>query len=301
MTIKPRALKPGQAVGIVAPAGPINPDALDKGIELLTSLGFEPVLGSHLFEEQGYLAGSDISRLDDIHKMIGNTNIKAIFCARGGYGCMRLLDRIDYDLIRQNPKIIMGFSDITALLMSIWEKTGLITFHGPLVTDLNHELKDNVHHMLNLLGGVNSLSIDLKSADTYFPGEAEGILMGGNLSLITHLIGTRYLPSLNGSILVIEEKGEAPYRLDRMLTHLRLSGIMKNIKGLIIGSLLECGSQEEIEKVLNNCLLDMSIPIVYSGPFGHGDENLALPLGVMARLDANNMLLKIIEPPFQGD
>lgn len=301
MTIKPLALGPGQEIGIIAPAGPVNPDTLSSGLEILADLGFKPILGSHLFNEQGYLAGSDISRLEDIHEMIRNSDIKAIFCARGGYGCTRLLDQLDYDLIRQNPKIIMGFSDITALLVSIWEKTGLITFHGPLVTSLNNDSINNVNHLMNLLGGKDSISIGMDSAGIYFNGEAEGILMGGNLSLIVHLIGTPYLPSLNGSILFIEEKGEAPYRLDRMLTHLRLSGIMKNIKGLIIGSLLECGSNEEIEQVLNNCLSDMNIPIIYGGPFGHGDENIALPIGVKAKLDTKEMLLNIIESPVQGD
>ena len=301
MTIKPRALGPGQEIGIIAPAGPVNPDTLRSGLEILTGLGFKPVLGSHLFNQEGYLAGDDIYRLEDIHEMIRNNNIKAIFCARGGYGCTRLLDQIDYDLIRQNPKIIVGFSDITALLLSIWEKTGLITFHGPLVTGLTNGIIDNVNHLMNLLGGESSNSIDLESAGIYFPGEAEGILIGGNLSLIIHLIGTPYLPSLDGSILFIEEKGEAPYRLDRMLTHLHLSGIIKNIKGLIIGSLVECGSNEEIEQVLNNCLSDMDIPIIYGGPFGHGDENIALPIGVKAKIDTKVMLLNIIESPVQVD
>jgi len=301
VTIKPRALGPGQEIGIIAPAGPVIPDTLRTGLEILTGLGFKPVLGSHLFNEEGYLAGDDISRLEDIHEMIRNNNIKAIFCARGGYGCTRLLDQMDYDLIRQNPKIIVGFSDITALLLSIWEKTGLITFHGPLVTGLKNGIIDNVNHLMNLLGGESSNSIDLESAGIYFPGEAEGILMGGNLSLIIHLIGTPYLPSMDGSILFIEEKGEAPYRLDRMLTHLRLSGMMKNIKALMLGSLVECGSDEEIEQVLNNCLADMNIPIIYGGPFGHGDENIALPIGVKAKIDTKVMLLNIIESPVQGD
>jgi muramoyltetrapeptide carboxypeptidase len=301
VTIKPLALEPGQEIGIIAPAGPVNAVTLRDGLELLSTLGFKPILGSHLYNTQGYLAGSDISRLEDIHEMIGNSQIKAIFFARGGYGCMRLLDQLDYDLIRKNPKIIMGFSDITALLLSILAKTGLITFHGPVVNGMNKGSLDNIDHLMKLLGGKNRFSIGLDSAEIYFDGEAEGILVGGNLSLISHLNGTPYLPSFDGGILFIEEKNEAPYRLDRMLTHLRLSGIMKKIKGLIIGSLVECGNDEEIGQVLSNCLADMNIPIVYGGPFGHGDENIAIPIGVRAKLDTKNMLLNVIESPFQED
>jgi muramoyltetrapeptide carboxypeptidase len=299
VTIKPRALEPGQDIGIIAPAGPVNPDTLRSGIEILIGLGFKPVLGSHLYNEEGYLAGDDISRLEDIHEMIGNKEIKAIFCARGGYGCTRLLEKLDYSLIRRNPKIIMGFSDITALLISIWGKTGLITFHGPLVAGLKNDSKSNAKHVVDLLGGEGGLSIGLESADAFSAGEAEGILVGGNLSLIIHLIGTSYLPSLDGSILFLEEKGEAPYRLDRMLTHLHQSGMIKNIKGLIIGSLVECGGKKEIEQVLNNCCSDLNIPIVYGGPFGHGDKNMVLPVGVKAKFDTRKMLLNIIEPPVQ--
>ena len=172
MTIKPLALGPGQEIGIVAPAGPVNPAALRAGLDLLATLGFKPVLGSHLFHSQGYLAGSDISRVEDIHEMIENDHVKAIFCARGGYGCTRLLDQLDYDLIRQNPKIILGFSDITALLLSIWKKTGLITFHGPVVTAMNKD-PTNINHLMKLMGVKSRFSIGLDSADIYFEGEAE--------------------------------------------------------------------------------------------------------------------------------
>ena len=299
MTIKPRALGPGQDIGIIAPAGPVNPDTLRSGIEILIGLGFNPVLGPHLYNKKGYLAGDDISRLEDIHEVIGNTEIKAIFCARGGYGCTRLLEQLDYSLIRRNPKIIMGYSDISALLISIWGQTGLITFHGPLVTGLKNDSQNNVRHVVDLLGGESGLSISMEQAIAFSPGEAEGILVGGNLSLISHLIGTPYLPSLDGNILFIEEKGEAPYRLDRMLTHLHQSGMIKNIRGLIIGSLVECGGMEEIEQVLNNCLSDLNIPIVYGGPFGHGEENMVLPIGVKAKFDTSEMILNIIESPVQ--
>jgi muramoyltetrapeptide carboxypeptidase len=297
--IKPQALGPGQDIGIIAPAGPVEPDTLRSGIEILIGLGFKPVLGSHLYNKKGYLAGDDISRLEDIHEMFENKDIKAIFCARGGYGCTRLLEQLDYSLIRRNPKIIMGFSDITALLISIWGQTGLITFHGPLVTSLKNDSQYNVKHVVDLLGGEGGLSISLEQAEAFSPGEAEGVFVGGNLSLIIHLIGTPYLPSLDGNILFIEEKGEAPYRLDRMLTHLHQGGIFKNIKGLIIGSLVECGGNKEIEQVLGNCFSDLDIPIVYGGPFGHGEENMVLPIGVKAKFDTSEMLLNIIESPVQ--
>lgn len=297
MTIKPWALETGQQIGIIAPAGPVDPEKLRPGLEILSNLGFKPVLGPHLFKKTGYLAGDDSSRLKDFHEMIKNENIKAVFCARGGYGSSRLLNRIDYDLIGRHPKIILGFSDITALLLSIWGKTGLITFHGPLATGLDKGLGNNITALMNLIGGRNDISIDLKPAGVYCSGQTEGFLIGGNLSLMVHLIGTPYLPSLDGGILFLEDKGEAPYRLDRMLTHLGLSGRIKNIKGLMLGNFLDCGTGEELRQVMDNCLSSMDIPIVHGCPFGHGDKNVTLPLGARVKLDTGKMILKVLESP----
>lgn len=297
MILKAQALRPGQQIGIIAPSGPVDSDKLRLGIEILTSYGFKPVLGSHLFQRKGYLAGDDTSRLEDLHGMIRNENIKAIFCARGGYGSTRLLDGIDYDLIGRNPKIILGCSDITALLLSFWEKTGLVTFHGPLVTSLSNGGVNNVDGLLDLLRGKDNVCIALGPAGIYHPGKTEGILMGGNLSLLIHLIGTPYLPSFDDSILFIEDRGELPYRLDRMLTHLRMSGRLKNIKGLMLGTFIDCGTDEEIQQVMDNCFSDMDIPILYGCPFGHGELNVTLPIGVRGRLDTEGMVLQIVEVP----
>lgn len=300
MTIKPLALGPGQKVGIIAPAGPVNREKLHFGLDLLKGLGLKPVLGSHLFKEEGYLAGNDDSRLKDFHTMFKRKSIRAVFCARGGYGSLRLLDRLDYDLIRQNPKIIVGFSDITALLLAIHKKTGLITFHGPLLAGPKGGLENNMRFLMTVLRGEGELSIDLKAAEIYHPGRAEGTLIGGNLSLLVHLIGTAYLPSLDNSILFLEDQRESPYRLDRMMTHLRLAGRLKKVRGVMLGRFEGCGTNKDLEQVWENCLADMDdIPVIHSCPFGHGDENMTLPLGVKARLDTQEMTLKILESPIR--
>jgi muramoyltetrapeptide carboxypeptidase len=227
--------------------------------------------------------------------MFRDSHIKAVFCARGGYGTTRLLGRIEYDLIRQNPKIIVGYSDITALLMAIQKRTGLITFHGPVVRELASEHQGNYDSLISLLSSNKPLQLDLSKGDALIPGKATGPLMGGNLSLICHLIGTPFLPSLDGCILFVEERGEALYRIDRMLTHLKLSGQLSGLSGLVAGKFEECGDPATINRLLMDVLSSPGIPIATGLEVGHGHKNQALPLGLPTELDTARMTLSIRE------
>jgi muramoyltetrapeptide carboxypeptidase len=227
--------------------------------------------------------------------MFRDSHIKAVFCARGGYGTTRLLGRIEYDLIRQNPKIIVGYSDITALLMAIQKRTGLITFHGPVVREFTSGHQGNYDSLISLLSSDKPLKLDLSKGDALIPGKATGPLMGGNLSLICHLIGTPFLPSLDGCILFVEERGEALYRIDRMLTHLKLSGQLSGLSGLVAGKFEECGDPSIINRLLMDVLSSLDIPIATGLEIGHGHKNVALPLGLPTELDTDRMTLSIRE------
>jgi muramoyltetrapeptide carboxypeptidase len=232
--------------------------------------------------------------------MFRDPHIKAVFCARGGYGTTRLLDRIEYDLIRQNPKIIVGYSDITALLMAIQKRTGLITFHGPVIREFASGHQNNYDTLIRLLSSDRPLKLNLAKGAVLIPGKARGSLMGGNLSLICHLIGTPFLPSFDGSILFLEERGEALYRIDRMLTHLKLSGQLSGISGLVAGTFEKCGDPSTINRLLMEVLPGLDIPIATGLEVGHGHKNLALPLGLPTELDTDRMTLSITEPAVEN-
>jgi len=293
--IKPPRLKKGDRIGIIAPAGPVDESDLQPGLELLESSGFNVRLAPHVYDRKDYLAGKDEARLGDLHAMLQDDEIKAVMCARGGYGSLRLLDGIRYDLIRERPKIIAGYSDITALLMAIHTRTGLITFHGPMVRGLANNDRINWESLLKLISSDQPAEMDLNECTVLLPGKASGPLIGGNLSLICHLLDTPYLPSLEGCVLFIEDRGESSYRLDRMLTHLALTGKLKGISGLIAGQFEECGDEENIHILLSSIMSELGIPLVAGFPVGHGQKNIALPLGLTAKLDTERMTLTIEE------
>lgn len=293
--IKPRRLRRGDRIGVVAPAGPVSESDLEPGLKLLASAGFRVLLGAHVYDRKDYLAGEDKARLADLHAMFRDSTVKAVLCARGGYGCLRLLDKIEYDLIQKNPKIFVGFSDVTALLMAIRTRTGLVTFHGPMVRGLTQNGLENWEHLLRLLTAGAPLEMPLLDAIVQLPGRAEGPLIGGNLSLLCHLLGTPFLPSLDGCVLFVEDRGEPPYRLDRMLTHLALTGRLNDISGLIAGQFLDCGDRPVISTLLTDMLADSHIPVVTGLAVGHGAKNLALPFGMRAVLDTHLNTLSTLE------
>jgi muramoyltetrapeptide carboxypeptidase len=293
--IKPPGLSPGDTIGVISPAGPVDESDLQPGIALLESSGFRVRLAPHVYEKRGYLAGEDEARLSDLHDMFRDKDIKAVFCTRGGYGCMRLLDDIDYELIKENPKIFVGYSDITALLMAIRKKTGLITFHGPMVRGLATKNQSNWESLLQTISSSQPLKLSFQEGTTLVAGTAKGKLIGGNLSMICHLVGTPYLPSLDGCILFVEERGEALYRLDRMLTHLRLSGQLTGLSGFIAGVFEECSDMSAIEDLLADILSGLNVPLATGLPVGHGLKNMTVPIGLPAILNTDSRTLSIME------
>jgi len=294
--IKPPGLRPGDLIGVISPAGPVDEPELKPDLELLESFGFSIHIAPHVYDRHDYLAGDDAARLSDFHTMFQDREIKAIFCARGGYGTLRLLGRIDYDLIRQHPKIIVGYSDITALLMAINKKTGLVIFHGPMVRGFSALHDSSREGLFKLISSDQPVSFSPMAGNSLISGRATGPLIGGNLSLICHLIGTPFLPSLDGCILFIEDRGEPLYRIDRMLTHLALAGQLKKLSGLIGGEFMDCGDPSDIDTLLKTLASDLKIPLTTGFPVGHGPQNTALPLGIPARLDADLMTLATLEP-----
>jgi muramoyltetrapeptide carboxypeptidase len=280
-------------VGIVAPSSPVSQSEIAQGLELLESFPLRVRLAPHLFDHLNYLAGTDHDRVSDLHQMFSDPDIKAIFCARGGYGSARLLNRIDFDLIRKNPKIIVGFSDLTALLIAIYKRSALATIHGPTLLDLPKN--KNWPHLCKLITTSHRPQLYFAQGKVIHKGEASGTLLGGNLSVLCSLLDTPFLPSFEGVILFLEEKGESPYRLDRMLTQLLLSNRLEGISALIIGQMEDCGEKEIINSLLSERLGGLNIPVVTGSPVGHGVENISLPLGLPALLDTERMLLEVEE------
>ena len=291
--IKGACLQPNQTVGVIAPSSPVSQSEILEGLKLLESFPLKIRLGSHLFDHLDYLAGPDHDRVSDLHHMFSDPEVKAIFCARGGYGSARLLNKIDFDLIRKNPKIMVGFSDLTALFFAIYKKTGLVTIHGPTLSDLPEN--KNWPNLSELITNYHRPRVLFKQGRIINRGKARGILLGGNLSTICSLLDTTFLPSFKGVILFLEEKGESPYRLDRMLTQLLLSGQLDRLSALIIGQIVDCGEKEIINSMLNERLCGLNIPVVTGLPVGHGNENISLPLGLPAGLDTERMVLEIEE------
>jgi muramoyltetrapeptide carboxypeptidase len=290
---KAARLQPGHTVGVVAPASPISQSEIAEGLKILESFPLKIRLASHLHDRLNYLAGSDEDRLSDLHEMFSDPEVKAIFCARGGFGSARLLTRVDFELVQKNPKIIIGFSDLTALLFGLYKHTGLVTIHGPTLSDLPKD--KNWENLARLISDHHKPELSLERGRTITHGKARGALLGGNFSTLCSLLDTPFLPSLEGAILFLEEKGEAPYRVDRMLTHLLLSGHLDRVAGLVIGQFVDCGEQELIDALLEDRLGVLKIPVVTGLPVGHGAENVALPLGLPALLDTERGFLTIEE------
>lgn len=299
MTIKPPSLKTGQKIGIIAPAGPVKQSELLVPISMLQDNGYQVITSLNLFKKNDYLAGDDESRLSDIHRMFEDKDIKAILCARGGYGSLRIIDSINYDLIHENPKIFIGYSDITALLLAIHNKTGLVVFHGPVVRELNNQNKDNLSNLINVLSG-SSPKIELIRGRSLKAGKSQGPLLGGNLSVIASMVGTPFLHLLKGSVLFIEERGESLYRIDRMLTQMRLNGLLNNLAGIAIGSFEDCGEISNIENLLVDITKDFDYPVLSGLPVGHGIYNRVIPIGIQASINAESMSISFREKFFNN-
>lgn len=291
--IKGLRLQPNQTVGVIAPSSPVDQSEISEGLKLLESFPLKVTQGEHLFDRVHYLAGSDYERVSDLHRMFSDPEVKAIFCARGGYGSARLLKEIDFSMIRNNPKIFVGFSDLTALLIALYKECGLVTIHGPTLSNLPND--KNWEHLSRLITTSQRPQVSFQYGSVIKEGKASGTLLGGNLSTLCSLLDTPYVPSFDGMILFLEEKGESPYRLDRMLTQLLLSNRLNGLAGLAIGQMVDCGEEEEVNSLLHDRLGGLPVPVVTGLPVGHGDENVSIPLGLPALLDTERMALEIEE------
>ncbi len=283
---------PGDRVGVAALSGPVDPEKLEAGLESLRRLGFEPVLADNALARRGYLAGSDEERLAGFHRLAADPDIRAIFFTRGGYGVPRILPGLDWDLLARHPRAYVGYSDLTPFLTGIVQRLGLVAFHGPLVGgELARGLEPEEEiSLMDALAG-------LYPAEQPFQGwlregTCEGPLLGGCLSLLAATAGTPWFPDLEGAVVFWEEINEAPYRVDRMLTHLRLSGNLTGIAGMIVGHV---GTNNGIDwpAVVGESLSGYSLPLAWGLPAGHLPRNWTLPLGLPARLEAGKLRMVI--------
>jgi muramoyltetrapeptide carboxypeptidase len=282
-------------IGIVAPASPFQKEELEQGLEILRHMGFRVRLADGLFDVHGYLAGEDARRAAQLMEMFQDASVDAIMCARGGYGCMRILPLLDYHLIRRHPKPFIGFSDITALHQAFRMLGGMVTFHGPVVCTLFKDEELSRSSLLETLSGQMPAAVSDAQMRSILPGAAEGRLTGGNLTVLCHLLGTPFAPSFDGAILFIEDCGEALYRIDRMLTHMKLSGCMEGLAGIALGSFKNCGDEADICNLVRQQFEARAIPIVAGLSAGHAQKNVTLPLGIQVRLDADMAKLVFLE------
>lgn len=291
-------------IHVVAPSGPVPAERFDRGLRVLRrALPVEWVLADNLYEQEGYLAGSDAERLAALHRAIGDPDADAILCARGGYGATRLLGALDPARLRERRKTIAGFSDITALLCWAWVRAGLPSIHGPVVTQISTLPPDDIDRLTDLLRGEVPVPLQAEPGMVVGGGTVEGTLIAGNLEVLRALVGTRFMPSLQGTILALEEVGERPYRIDRALTHLLSAGALRGVRAVIVGQLVGCEEPQSghvgptADEVVVERLSVLGVPVVTGFPFGHAPErNAALPFGVAARLSADDCTLEILEP-----
>jgi len=290
--IVPPFLEPGDTIGIATPASPYDREPFEAGLAILRQWGYSPQLGRRGIRKKRYLAGSDSERASELMDLFQDPAVKAILCARGGYGAMRLLPLLDYREINKNPKLFIGFSDITVLLLALWKKARLMTFHGPMVTTLARLTTASRDQLRFTLRGVFLESLSLPRQGKINGGRAQGLLLGGNLTLLAYLIGTSFEPDWDRAILFVEDDGEPGYRLDRLFVHLRLSGVLGRIRGLLLGRLSGAGLTKKDFEVFRETFAGLNIPIWQGLPFGHGRQNWTLPVGAPVELDGEQGILR---------
>lgn len=298
-TLHPNVLRAGDAVALVSPAGPLAESRVQAAVQELTSWGLRPRVYPHALDTHSFYAGTDEHRVADLNDALADPEIRAVLCNRGGYGAQRILSHVDFDAVRRDPKLLIGFSDITALHGALWTQTGLATVHGPVAAQLERGglFASTVRHaLMSNEPAVVEASADEPTFRVRTSGLAEGILLGGNLSMLSTCIGTPYMPDLEGAILLIEDVNEAAYRIDRLLTHLRNCGILQRLAGVAVGQFSEPGNGNAAIKpadVLIERLGDLGIPVLGGLSIGHGERNIAVSLGTYARLDADNGTLTV--------
>jgi muramoyltetrapeptide carboxypeptidase len=303
--LRPRPLRPGARVHVVAPSGPVPADRLGTGLAVLRDLvPGEISLAPNLTMRAGYFAGDDRARLAALQVALADPTIDAVVCARGGYGMTRLLPLLDPARLAAAPKLLLGFSDITGLLAWSLAQVGLASVHGPVVAQLATLCADDRERLALLLRGEDPGSLSAETGAILHGGVVEGPLFAGNLEVLRSLLGTRAFPDLSGCVLALEEIGERPYRIDRILTQLLTSGALRGVRGVAVGQLVACDEPETgnpdsptAEEVVLERLGVLGVPVVTGFPFGHSsDRNAALPVGSVVRLDAEHAALTMLEP-----
>lgn len=311
----PKPLKKGDLVGIISPsAATADEMQFQFAREAMEALGFKVLLGDHITKRRGYLAGSDAERADDLNNMFAHQEVKAIICIRGGSGASRILPLIDYANIKRNPKPLLGYSDITALHNAIYAQTGLITFHGPNGSGswnaFNVEqfkkmfFEESLIRYQNELVKEDDLVVKKNRIQTIFPGMAEGIIVGGNLTVFTALAGSPYLPDFKDKILFLEDIDEDPYRIDRMMSTLKLMGALDQIKGFIFGQCTGCepsggyGSLT-LNQILQDYILPLNIPAYQGAMIGHVPKQFIIPIGAKVSMDAGKGIFQMETTVFQ--
>jgi muramoyltetrapeptide carboxypeptidase len=306
----PPPIKEGDLVGVVAASGPPVPELLSQGMIFFEEKGFRVLEGCYVRECNAYLAGEDSQRCQDLNSMLRDPRIRAIFFARGGYGVMRLLDSIDHQAILGDPKILLGMSDVTALQLSLYTLCGLVTFAGPMIAgQIGSGLDRSSEESL-----VAALTEPLPTREPFIEfhdsvrivrsGKASGRLVGGCLSLVTSLLGTRHSPKFEGTILLLEDVNEPPYRIDRMLTQLKLAGILDSVNGVILGYFLGQNGEDlsqQAERILLELMGDRPIPLACGFPHGHTLPNVTIPHGLPVRLDTETRSITVSSAECQGD
>lgn len=306
--ILPPRLRPGDTIALIAPAStPATQERIDGGITYLEKRGYRVVVGKHVTDVHGYLAGPDEARLEDLNGFIRNPNVRGIFAIRGGYGTPRLLDGVDYAAIKRDPKVIVGYSDLTALQLAIFARTTLVTFSGPMAgVEMWKEIDPFTEsHFWDMVEGRSEPNVLRNTADhparVLRGGTAEGTLIGGNLSLLQCLIGTQYLPALHGTVLAIEDVDEAPHRVDRMLAQLKNAGALHDAAAVLYGQFTDCVPSDPskpfltIDQVLDDYASAVGGPVLKDMMFGHVPKKFTLPLGARVRVHADRGEVEVVE------
>jgi len=292
--------------GIVSPAYIPTENRVRQGINYLEQQGFRIKTGKHLESKYGYFAGTEEDRLSDLHTMYRDEEVDIILCTRGGWGGLRLVDKLNYPLIKENPKPLIGYSDITTLQLAIWSRAGVPAFSGPmLAVEMGKGIDafTEQHFWKQLQNPAARYTFDFSTTKTRFlrPGQAEGPLLGGCLSLVTSLLGTPYCPDYQGAILFLEDTGEKPYRIDRYLAHLQQAGVFNQISALILGEFLDCNADAgetsfTLMEIFEQYFGKVEFPVLLDFPYGHGEVKLTMPIGVLSILDTDKNLLQMENP-----
>jgi muramoyltetrapeptide carboxypeptidase len=302
---RPDALRPGDQVALVSPSGPLRPETLVEGIALLESWGLRVSVAPHAHARHGFLAGTDAERLADLNTALADPGIRGVVSTRGGYGAQRIADGLDLAAVRADPKVVVGFSDITALQLALWRGARLATVHGPSPRRLVELAPECAESMRRAVMTADPVVIAAdpaeETAPVRVPGTARGTLLGGNLCLVAASLGTADMPDLTGAVLLLEEVQEPPYKVDRMLTHLRRAGALDRVAGIAVGQFTDCADEwpVSIVDVLTERLGDLGVPVLGGLPIGHGAGQLTVPVGVPAVLDAGAGTLRV-EPAVRG-